>query len=102
MLQINTNTPSSPPSGFALWQLGFRPFFLAAGLFAIVSMGLWMGIYVFDLPFSTTGISVYQWHAHEMVYGYSMAVIAGFLLTAVRNWTNVATASGKSLMSLVV
>lgn len=100
-MQVQADTPSSSTSGFALWQLGFRPFFLAAALFAIVSMGLWMGIYVFDLPFSTTGISVYQWHAHEMVYGYSMAVIAGFLLTAVRNWTNVATASGGALMSLV-
>lgn len=100
-MQIKIDTPPSPPSGFALWQLGFRPFFLAAALFAIVSMGLWMGIYVFALPFSTTGISVYQWHAHEMIYGYSMAVIAGFLLTAVRSWTNVATASGGSLMGLV-
>lgn len=100
-MQINIENPSSPSTGFALWQLGFRPFFLAAGLFAIISMGLWMGIYAFELPFSTTGISVYQWHAHEMIYGYSMAVIAGFLLTAVRNWTNQATASGGSLMTLV-
>lgn len=105
MQQINLGSPasrSSPPQpGFALWQLGFRPFFLAAALFTIISMGLWMGIYVFAMPFSTTGISIYQWHAHEMIYGYALAVIAGFLLTAVRNWTNVPTASGPPLATLV-
>lgn len=88
-------------SDFALWALGFRPFFLFAGLFAVIAMGMWMAIYVFNLPYSTTGISVYQWHAHEMIYGYSMAVIAGFLLTAVRNWTSQPTASGKALIALV-
>ena len=91
----------TPSSTFALWQLGFRPFFLFAGFFAVLSMVLWMHIYVFNLPYATTGISIYQWHAHEMIYGYSMAVIAGFLLTAVRNWTNRPTASGPALMALV-
>ncbi len=41
-----------------------------------------------------------QWHAHEMFYGYVLAIIAGFLLTAVRNWTNVPTAHGKTLAAL--
>lgn len=99
-MAINIENPPEPVSGFALWNLGFRPFFLLAGIFAVLSMGLWMSIYVFNLPYSTTGISVYQWHAHEMIYGYSMAVIAGFLLTAVHNWTGKPTASGPGLIAL--
>ncbi|HYG33061.1 MAG TPA: NnrS family protein [Methylophilaceae bacterium] len=94
--------PSQPASRFALWNLGFRPFFLFAGILAVVSMALWMHIYTFNLPFATTGISVYQWHAHEMIYGFSVAVIAGFLLTAVQNWTGRPTASGKALIGLVL
>ena len=101
-MQVNIENPSAPVSGFALWQLGFRPFFLFAALFAMLSMGLWMAVYVFGFEYSTTGISIYQWHAHEMIYGYSMAVIAGFLLTAVRNWTNQPTASGPALMALTL
>jgi uncharacterized protein involved in response to NO len=98
---VNIENPPASSSGFALWQLGFRPFFLFAGIFSVLSMALWMHIYVFNLPYPVTGITLYQWHAHEMIYGYSMAVIAGFLLTAVRNWTNRPTASGKALIALV-
>jgi uncharacterized protein involved in response to NO len=83
-----------------LWSLGFRPFFLGAGLFAIVSMGRWLGLYRFGLPLDVVGISPSQWHAHELVYGYAMAVIAGFLLTAARNWTDRETASGGLLALL--
>lgn len=99
-MAINIEHAAQPSSGLALWNLGFRPFFLLAGIFAVLTMGMWMAIYVFNLPYSTTGISVYQWHAHEMIYGYSLAVIAGFLLTAVRNWTNRPTASGPALVGL--
>jgi uncharacterized protein involved in response to NO len=77
-----------------IWSLGFRPFFLGAGLFAIVTMGAWLGAYRFGLGLDVAGISLFQWHAHEMIYGYAMAVIAGFLLTAAQNWTGQETASG--------
>ena len=87
-------------SKMALWNLGFRPFFLGAAIFAIVSMTLWMGVYVFHLPLPITGISAFQWHAHEMIYGFAMAVIAGFLLTAVKNWTGVQTLYGLGLLGL--
>jgi len=46
------------------------------------------------------GLTVYQWHAHEMIFGYAAAVLAGFLLTAVKNWTGVSTLEGKSLCFL--
>lgn len=87
-------------SQIPLFNLGFRPFFLGAALFAIASMILWMGVYAFQLPVPIEGISIIQWHAHEMIYGFTMAVIAGFLLTAVKNWTGVQTVYGLKLLGL--
>ena len=75
----------------ALFNLGFRPFFLGAGVFASLSMAAWLAIYTTWYQPAMQGISASQWHAHEMIYGYTMAVIAGFLLTAIRNWTGIQT-----------
>ncbi len=91
-----------PSSKVALLNLGFRPFFLGAAVFAIASITLWMGVYVFKIPLSVEKISYFQWHAHEMIYGFTMAVIAGFLLTAVKNWTGIQTLHGLSLLGLFV
>ena len=88
--------PNTPPKPFALFNLGFRPFFLAAGGFAAVSMLIWMGVYIFGWTLQPFG-SAQTWHAHEMIFGYTLAVIAGFLLTAVKNWTSVQTPHGVSL-----
>lgn len=85
---------------FSLFKLGFRIFFLSAGLTAIFSMALWGAIYHQYSSIVFTAVSSMQWHAHEMIYGYSIAVIAGFLLTAVKNWTGQNTLVGKSLMAL--
>jgi len=87
-------------TGIALFNLGFRVFFLGAGIFSIVSISLWSAIFLFQLPLSIQLIANSQWHAHEMIYGYSIAVIAGFLLTAVKNWTGVQTLHGKPLILL--
>lgn len=84
----------------ALFNIGFRIFFMAAGIFSIVSMFIWSAIFHFQLPLSIQTISSFQWHSHEMIYGYSIAVIAGFLLTAVKNWTGVQTLYGKPLILL--
>jgi len=84
-------------TGLALWSRGFRPFFLGASVFAIASMVAWLVIYRFGFQLALEGLSIFQWHAHEMLFGYSMAVIAGFLLTAAWNWTNQKTASGFGL-----
>jgi uncharacterized protein involved in response to NO len=88
------------PRGFALFALGFRPFYLVASVFASVSVFLWIGDYAGLLP------SIYGrdpvWHAHEMIYGYTIAVIVGFLFTAGRNWTNQPTPQGLLLVSFVV
>ena len=81
----------------ALWLRGFRPFFLGASLFAILTMAMWLWVYRFGLQLDLAGISIFQWHAHEMLYGYAMAVIAGFLLTAAWTWTGEKTADGAGL-----
>ena len=84
-------------------HLAFRPFFLLGSLFATVSVIIWFLQYQFNvlLP-QIDKLSVVFWHAHEMIYGYGMAIIAGFLLTAVRNWTNVQTLHGWPLMLLAL
>jgi uncharacterized protein involved in response to NO len=92
--------PASPR--FALFELGFRPFFSTAGIFAVVSMALWMLMYQFSVSLPVAGsLSPVTWHAHEMIYGYAMAVIAGFLLTAVSNWTGIHTWRGAPLVALL-
>ncbi len=85
--------------GFALFALGFRPFFLGAGVAALALMGLWLAVLAGHVSapgyYPGTG-----WHAHEMLFGYVGAVIAGFLLTAVRNWTGMPTPAGARLAGL--
>lgn len=83
----------------SLWSLGFRPFYLLASFFSAFSVLLWVAQYSGFVPAVYLRGSL--WHAHEMLFGYTTAVIAGFLLTAVRNWTNRPTLSGVSLMALV-
>lgn len=86
------------PGSFALWNLGFRPFYLLASVFSAFSVLLWVAQYSGFVPTVYREGSV--WHAHEMLFGYTTAVIAGFLLTAVRNWTNRPTPTGIWLMAL--
>ena len=83
-----------------LLALGFRPFFLAAGIWAPLSLALWLAMLNGWLP-PVRYYSGTTWHGHEMLFGYALAVIAGFLLTATRNWTGMATASGWELGALV-
>jgi len=89
--------PAVPP--FALWNLGFRPFYLAASLFAAVSVPLWVAQYAGYVTFAYVRSPV--WHGSEMLLGYALAVVAGFLFTAVRNWTGQPTPSGRALAALV-
>ena len=87
-----------PPAGFALWNLGFRPFYLLASGFAALSVLLWVLQYAGYLP--AIYVRSPAWHGHEMLYGYAVAVVAGFLLTAVRNWTGLPTPAGAPLIAL--
>jgi uncharacterized protein involved in response to NO len=87
-----------PPTGLAPFALGFRPFFLAAGIYAVLLMALWM--LVLQGSFELGAWSPLVWHGHEMLFGFSVAVIAGFLLTAAQNWTGIRTPSGTPLAAL--
>ena len=85
--------------GWPLLRLGFRPFYLGAALLACLSVPLWIAIFLghiqLDLP-----VSPLLWHAHEMLFGFGSAVLAGFLLTAVPNWTGSLPVSGTPLIIL--
>jgi uncharacterized protein involved in response to NO len=84
---------------FALWNLGFRPFYLVASLYSALGVLLWTAQFTGYLPFAF--LSHALWHGHEMLFGFTLAVVAGFLLTAVRAWTGLPTAAGAALMALV-
>lgn len=86
-------------AAFALWRLGFRPFYLVASIFAALAIPLWVAEYAGWL--AGAYIAGPLGHAHEMLFGFALAVISGFLLTAVRNWTGRATATGGPLALLV-
>ncbi len=90
-----------PPNGFALFALGFRPFFLVAGILAVVFMPLWLWVYKAG-ALTDAALPFQLWHANEMLFGYSVAVIAGFLLTAVPNWTGIPTVKGFWLAMLIL
>jgi len=82
-----------------LFALGYRPFFLLAGIVPVVLMPLWLMVWL-GLWAPSPYYAPVIWHAHEMLYGYASAVIAGFLLTAVRNWTGLPTPEGPPLAVL--
>jgi len=73
-------------SGPALLSYGFRPFFLSAILFALVVVAMWWAVWRGAMTLSGPFLAT-DWHIHEMVFGYGAAVVAGFLFTAVPNWT---------------
>ena len=85
--------------GLAFFSYGFRPFFLGAALFAGVAVPAWI------LTLAGVGDSEFlyparDWHVHEMVFGFLPAVITGFLLTAIPNWTDRPPIRGHELMLL--
>lgn len=82
-----------------LLRLGFRPFFLSGAIFSVFAITLWLLMYKGTISLSPLGGS-YWWHIHEMIFGFGGAIIAGFLLTAVQNWTGVRGAQGKTLLAL--
>lgn len=88
------------PTLRALLSYGFRPFFLAAGLWAAAAIGLWIAVLTwgFQLP---TRFDPLTWHIHEMLFGFVLAAIAGFLLTAIPNWTGRRPVRGPLLGALV-
>jgi uncharacterized protein involved in response to NO len=82
-----------------IWRQAFRPFFLFACIFSILSIGAWALVQAGELYFMPYG-GVTFWHAHEMLFGFVAAIIVGFLLTAVQSWTGLRATNGKPLMVL--
>jgi uncharacterized protein involved in response to NO len=96
---IQIDTPSAADTVHPLFRAGFRPFFLLAGVEAALMVPawllLWLGGHALALPYPPV-----LWHAHEMLFGFAVAAVAGFLLTAVPNWTGASPLKGKPLMAL--
>ncbi len=90
----------STPTAKVFFAYGFRPFFLLAGISAALFIPLWVGVLsgAFGLG---SAIPLSGWHAHEMLFGFAVAAITGFLLTAIPSWTGTAAVSGPPLMGLV-
>src|SRR5215475_7312078 len=86
-------------AGPTLFSYGFRPFFLGGAVWALLAILLWLPQYAGDLALPTA-FGPITWHIHEMLYGYVGAVVAGFLLTAVPNWTGQLPINGVPLAAL--
>lgn len=99
MQSLNIEEPYT--GRYALFELGFRPFFLLAGLSAILLVMSWVAFYL-GLPTYSSYYGPLMWHAHEMIFGYTVAVIVGFLLTAVGNWTGQKMPKNGLLIALVI
>lgn len=85
--------------GPAILSYGFRPFFLAGALWAAIAVAIWLPMLSGHLALPTA-FAPLDWHVHELVYGYVPAIIAGFLLTAVPNWTGRLPVLGTPLLLL--
>ena len=92
--------PVSPARGWPLLRLGFRPFYLGAAVFALLAIPLWIALFLGQVTL-TLAVPPLLWHAHEMLFGFAVAVIVGFLLTAGKAWTGLATPRGGLLGALV-
>lgn len=79
-----------------VWAMAFRPFYLLAAIYGALSILLWGFGYT-----GTSALPVQYWHAHEMIWGYTGAIVVAFLLTAVATWTGQPPVRGKFLMTLV-
>ncbi len=99
-IPLREATPKRSAQHLALWELGFRPFYLLAAWSAFLSVPLWALQFSGLLPFA--GLRGPAWHAHEMVFGYALAVVIGFLFTAGRNWSGQPTPTGRPLMALAL
>jgi uncharacterized protein involved in response to NO len=99
-MQRPVNLSTLPKNNFALFELGFRPFFFFASIFSVIATLIWTASFSFGWTLPVSDITPIAWHGHEMIFGYVMGITAGFLLTAVRNWTGVPTISGLPLILL--
>ncbi|PJB44724.1 MAG: short-chain dehydrogenase [Comamonadaceae bacterium CG_4_9_14_3_um_filter_60_33] len=99
-ISIANNTPAPPaPQGMPWLRLAFRPFYLGAAVLAALIVPLWVAIFLGAVSWQPTPAPM-LWHAHEMLFGFAIAVIVGFLMTAGKTWTGLATPRGPALGAL--
>ena len=94
-------TAATAPRGWPLLRLGFRPFYLGAAAFSMLAIPLWIALLLGSVTLNLS-VSPLLWHAHEMLFGFAVAVIVGFLLTAGKAWTGLATPRGGVLAALAL
>lgn len=97
--KTNEHTPLT--QNFALFDLAFRPLFLGGSLFSLAAVLIWAGLFSGHLSLDVFGGS-FWWHTHEMLFGFVCAIIMGFLLTAVQNWTSQKSINHLPLAALVL
>lgn len=99
---MTTNeTQTTQISTPAIFRLAFRPFFLLGSFFSVLAIAWWVYYWLNPFQWAPYGGAIW-WHAHEMLFGFAISIIAGFLLTAVRTWTGVSALSGILLATLVL
>ena len=99
----SARSPAAPASiqnrGWPLLRLGFRPFYILGALLACASVPVWIAAFLGGVRMDVA-VTPLLWHAHEMLFGFATAIIVGFLLTAVKAWTGLATPRGALLGAL--
>lgn len=86
--------------GHPLWLCGFRPFFLFAALAAPLCIGLWVAFLAVGLPLPVVVGGPFVWHAHELIFGFGLAAVAGFVLTAIPEFTGTAAIASHAVRRL--
>ena len=99
LVSLVAGSPASGAEPFGLWGRAFRPFFLGLSIHAFLTVPWWTGIWLGALP-PPRWLAPVEWHAHEMVFGFVAAAIAGFLLTASPVWTGGPALTGRPLAAL--
>ena len=102
MIKISDSTKAlnNESRPLAFLEFAFRPFFLCAAIFSIISLVLWNGLLSGSFYITVFGGSLW-WHIHEMLFAFAATVIVGFLLTAVQNWSGIRSLFGTGLAALV-
>lgn len=101
MIDVKLTKTTTDLGKYNPFGLGFRPFFLLATGWAVVAILLWVMVLSGHMPTSDDH-NIFIWHPHEMMFGLGGALAAGFLLTAVRNWTKRNTLTGRALFGLAL
>ncbi|MBA5762321.1 NnrS family protein [Vibrio sp. 404] len=85
----------------AILRLGFRPFFFLGAIYAFIAIPLWVWMFNSGQP-QALSVPALWWHVHEMLFGFAMAIVVGFVLTAVQNWTGINGTKNYRLLAIVV